>query len=209
VNAAAARFQRQARRLIAEKFGRSTAYAYSNRPAGSPTPKVGESTVKQWLRNEEPCMPFSDCLLSFAEEMGATLDYLVLDRGPKTPGLSRVESDLASDLRAYLVDSLCRRLAARPYHRAKTIRFFEGSLPRGQELLDAVQTLVLQEIRKNHQERAERTRAEALQLLLKKLDQTRDRETRRKLEMQVVAAVRPMGEVPLLLDEGSELPQVW
>src|SRR2546425_7867934 len=189
-----ARFQRQVKTLIQKDFGRATEYAYSNRRPGSASPRVSESTIKQWLREKKPSTPFSPCLVAFAEEMGTTLDFLVLGRGPQTPGLSRVELELATDLRAYLVESLSRRVAKRPYDRPKTVRFFEGSLPRGQELLDAVEAVVLEKIKTSHQERAERTRAEGLQLLLKKLDQTRDRETKNRLRAQIVAAVRPMGE---------------
>jgi len=195
VNTTEGGFQSRVQALIEERFGHATAYAYCNRPRGSPSPRVAESTIKQWLQAKEPCMPSIDRLVAFAAEMGVTLDYLVL---------GRVEGDLATDLRAYLVDSLSRRVAARPYDRPQTVRFFEGFLPRGQALLDAVETVTFWEIKTSHQERWERTRTEALQLLSKRLNQARDRKTRRKLERQIVAGVRAQGEVPLLLDEGPE-----
>lgn len=109
MNAIEARFQRQVKALIQEEFGRPTEYAYSHRHRGSASPKVSGSTIKQWLRNGEPSTPFSPCLLAFAEEMGATLDYVVLGRGPKTPGLSRVERKLATDLRTRVVAELCAK----------------------------------------------------------------------------------------------------
>jgi hypothetical protein len=158
--------------------------------------------MKQWLRGTKASTPFTAPLVAFADEMGTTLDYLVLGRGPMTPGLARAERALAADLRVYLVETLSRRVAKRPYDRPKTVQFFQGALPKGQDLLDAVGLVVLREIQTSHRERAERTRREGVQLLLNKLDQTRDREEKRRLQAQIVAGVRPMEDVPLLLDEG-------
>jgi len=203
VNAIEARFQRQVKALIQEEFGRPTEYAYSHRRRGSGSPRVSGSTMKQWLRKEDPSTPFSAHLVAFAEEMRTTLDYVVHGRGPRTPGLARVERELAADLRAYLVETLSRRAAKRPYDRAKTLQFFERALPKGEELLEAVSVVVLREIQTSHRERAERTRREGVRLLLKRLDQTHDREEKRRLQAQIVAGVRPMDDVPLLLDEGS------
>lgn len=86
MNAIEAGFQRRVLAVINERFGRPTAYAYSHRGKWSPAPRVSESTIKQWLRDEEPCMPFTSGLVAFAKEMGTTLDHLVLGGLPKPRG---------------------------------------------------------------------------------------------------------------------------
>jgi hypothetical protein len=136
MNAIEKGFQRRVRAVIAERFGRATVYAYRNRPPGVPRPQVSESTIKQWLRPEKPCMPFTDRLVVFAKEMGTTLDHLVFGGLPRPRGKAlsvqvleyyrRIEADerrrqkhrdverLLSELRA-LAEETGRRPAARRY----------------------------------------------------------------------------------------------
>ncbi len=205
-----AEFRRRAKELITRRLGRGTPYAYSHRPKGGPRPRLSEGTIKQWFRPRKPSTPFSPSLVTFAEEMGTTLDYLVLGRGPTMPGLYQPESDLAAELRRYLVEALSRRAAEQPYQRQRLVRFFEGLLPKGQELLDALEALVLSEVRARHRERWDRTRKETIARLARKLEQLeqvrdpmRDRRAIARIKEQIVAGVRSEGEVPLLLDEAS------
>ncbi len=188
-------FRSRARELVRARFGSGTWYAYSRRPKGTAAPRIPEGTIRKLL-NGATSTPTA---ITFADEMGVTLDWLLLGREPKTPGATRSEGDLSSDLRTYLVNALGSRATT---ERRGGKAFFERLLPRGEKLLRDSAGELYDLIVSRWRERAERTHRDLLARLYERLNRARTPRTRDVIARQIVRAGQPW-DGALMADEGE------
>src|SRR5574341_519710 len=93
-------FQDRARKAIKHRFG--SVYAFEKRGV------IPKPTIRGWLREKKPRLPFTPALLTLAQQTDASLNHLLLNEGPPLRGQIATPQDLEANVRAHIEAELGR-----------------------------------------------------------------------------------------------------